>query len=79
MIDISTRRILKDNTPVIPADDGTIGQKLFALEPSLLRRGRGGSPDVLMRKAVYLVKLDRPLGKRLKGPVSRPVDVITLR
>ncbi|SLM40395.1 hypothetical protein LPUS_01406 [Lasallia pustulata] len=69
MIDISTRRTLKDKSLVILADDGTIGAELLVLEPSLLRRGRGGNPDVLMRKVVYLVELDRPLGKSLKGPV----------
>lgn len=78
MIDMSTRRTLKDNSPVMSADDGTIGEKIFVLEPGLVRRGRGGNPDVLMRKVVYLVKLDRPLGKRPKRAMSGPKDVITL-
>lgn len=78
LIDISTRRTLKEGSPVIAGDDGTIGEKLFVLEPGLLRRGRGENPDVLMRKAVYLVRLDRPLGKRHKGPMSLPKDVITV-
>lgn len=78
MIDITTRRILNDNSLVIVADDGTIGEKLFVLEPSMIRRGRGRKAHVLMRKAVYLVKLDKPLGKRFKRPMSGSKDVIML-
>ena len=78
MIDVSTRRTLKANSLVVPDEDGRIGSTLFVIEPALSRRGRGKHPGVLMRQAVYLVTLDKPLGKRPKKTSSGPRDVITL-
>ena len=64
LIDVKTRKTLKATSPVFWADNGTIGKKLLLLEPALSRRGGKESKDDQLRKAVYLIQLDRPLGKR---------------
>ena len=68
-IDVSTRKTLKPDSPVVAKKDGKIGQPLLLLEPSLSRVDIGASKR-LLRKPVYLIELADALKKRDRGSIG---------
>jgi hypothetical protein len=38
-------------------DDEVVGRELFVIHPALIRKGKGGVPDLMIRKAVMLVEV----------------------
>ncbi|KAL9116713.1 MAG: hypothetical protein Q9187_006757 [Circinaria calcarea] len=68
LIDVSTRRKLKPDNPVIARKDGKIGYPLLLLEPSLSRVDISTKRN--LRKPVFLVELEEPLRKGDRGNVG---------
>lgn len=63
MVDIGTGKTLKADSPVEADEKGQIGQQILLLAPALFRCDRGRKPFLLV-KAVILVQLYKPLGRR---------------
>ena len=70
LIDVSTRKKLKPDSPVVAKKDGKIGYPLFLLEPSLDRVDVGANRKRNLRKPVYLVELDEALGRGSRANVG---------
>lgn len=67
MIDNATQKIIRPDSNVKIADDGKIGEEMFAVSPGLVRSHREGADRVVLCKPTILVKLDEPMGKRGRG------------
>lgn len=66
MIDVQTRKSLKPNSAVVPDSSSNFGSAILQLEPSLERINEGRE-DMTLRSAVWLIRLDRPLQRRIPG------------
>lgn len=72
VIDVSTRKTLKPDSPVVSQEDGKIGYPILLLEPSLARTNSGTNNSTLLRRSVYLIQLAKPMRKRNQAAVGRP-------
>lgn len=65
MLDLESGRHLKPDSAVVANKDGVIGDFVLCLEPGLSRVIKG--KETTLRQAIFLVKLNHPLGKRSKA------------
>lgn len=62
MIDVTTGKTLKPDSPIVSDSSGYIGDRMMTLSPALYRRD--DDKFVLLSQEVILVKLYEPLGRR---------------
>ena len=65
MIDIKTRKTLKLNSMITPDCEGFIASLLLRVVSPIVRTSSDTDARILLRKAVWLVDLLNPLGKKL--------------
>ncbi|KAL8748102.1 MAG: hypothetical protein Q9184_007510 [Pyrenodesmia sp. 2 TL-2023] len=63
LIDVTTGKTLKVDSPVEANDQGQIGTRVMVLAPALYRRDPGKDP-LLLVKPIILVQLYKPMGRR---------------
>ena len=67
VLDFESGRHLKPDSAVVADKDGVIGDFVLCLEPGLSRVIKG--KETTLRQAIFLVKLNHPLGKRSKASI----------
>ncbi|KAL8719796.1 MAG: hypothetical protein Q9225_003231 [Loekoesia sp. 1 TL-2023] len=63
LVDVASGKTLKPNSPVQPNEEGEIGTAVMVLAPALYRCDPG-QDELLLVKAVILIELFKPLGRR---------------
>lgn len=67
MIDIMTHKIIRPDSMLKVAEDGRIGEEMLVVSPALVRDQKDGNGKVMVCKPTVLVRLDEPMGKRIRG------------
>ncbi|KAL8679702.1 MAG: hypothetical protein Q9186_004020 [Xanthomendoza sp. 1 TL-2023] len=67
ILDVATRKVLKQDSVLKVAEDGRIGEHVMVIQPLLLRMQRDSNGGVALCKATVAVRLDEPMAKRAKG------------
>ena len=65
MVDSMSGKQVKPDSAVVANEDGVIGKCMICLEPSFSRVNDG--KETTLRQDTFLVKLDQPMGKRIKA------------
>ena len=67
LIDVKSGRTIRDEHSVVAKPDGSIGEVVMIVAPSLFRQEPAEKEAIRIHNAVWLVELDKPLIKRRKA------------